>query len=102
MADNKRGKAAFFSDDDFNVEAQVAVAKENGEKNNTTKLHNSVTHTQTQQTYTTQEMRSKRVQFVIKPSVNEKLDQLAQNGTIKSKNDLVNFLLESYIAQLEG
>lgn len=101
MADNKRGKAVFFSDDDFNVEAQVAVAKESA-ASNTTNTHNEVTHTQTQQTYTTQEMRSKRVQIVIKPSVNEKLDELAKTGAIKSKNDLVNFLLESYIAQLEG
>ena len=42
MADNKRGKAAFFSDDDFNVEAQVAVAKESNEENNTTQLHNTI------------------------------------------------------------
>ena len=99
MADNRRGKAAFFDDDAFKVEADVAVTKKNSE-GNTTITHNK--DTQTQQTYTTQEMRSKRVQIVIKPSVNEKLNQLAKNGTIKSKNDLVNFLLERYIAQLEG
>ena len=99
MADNRRGKAAFFDDDAFKVEPDVAVATKSSE-NNTTIAHNK--DTQTQQTYTTQEMRSKRVQFVIKPSVNEKLDELAKNGAIKSKNDLVNFLLENYIAQLEG
>ncbi len=28
MADNKRGKAAFFSDDDFNVENEVPAAEQ--------------------------------------------------------------------------
>lgn len=37
------------------------------------------------------EGRNKRVQFVIKPSVNEKLDELVQSGAIKSKNVSVNF-----------
>ena len=46
-----------------------------------------------------EETRSQRLQFVVKPSVNAKLDQLVREGKIKSKNDLVNFLLESYIAQ---
>lgn len=63
-------------------------------------IHN----TPTQHAYTMQqeETRSQRVQIVVKPSVNEKLDLLVKQKKIKSKNDLVNFLLESYIAQLEG
>lgn len=99
MTDNKRGKAAFFSDDDFNVETQAAVTKEDREKSSATQTHNAPI----QRTYTIrkEETRSKRVQIVIKPSVNKKLDEMAKNGTIKSKNDLVNFLLESYIAQPE-
>lgn len=62
-----------------------------------TRIHN------TQHTYTMpqEETRSQRVQIVVKPSVNEKLDSLVKQKKIKSKNDLVNFLLESYIAQLE-
>lgn len=48
------------------------------------------------------ENRSKRVQLLVKPSVNDALDRMVEEGKIKSKNDLVNFLLESYIAQLEG
>lgn len=80
------------------------ISDEAKQEHNTTNIHNTHTHTHTQQAYTSQreEMRNKRVQFVIKPSVNEKLDELAKSGAIKSKNDLVNFLLESYIAQLEG
>lgn len=65
-----------------------------------TPTHN--TDTQYNYTIPQEEKRSQRLQFVVKPSVNARLDELAQNGTIKSKNDLVNFLLESYIAQLEG
>lgn len=46
-----------------------------------------------------EEIRSKRIQIVIKPSVNEKLDEYAADGVIKSKNDLVNQLLEKFIEQ---
>ena len=65
------------------------------EPNNTIHIHN----TDTQHTYTIQkeETRSQRVQIVIKPSVNEQLDKLVKQKVIKSKNDLVNFLLESWI-----
>ena len=65
----------------------------------TTQLHN--THTQHTYTILQEETRSQRVQIVVKPSVNDKLDLLVKQKKIKSKNDLVNFLLESYIAQLE-
>ena len=66
----------------------------------TTDIHNKVT----QQSYTInqEEKRCQRVQIVVKPSVNQKLDLLVQQKKIKSKNDLINFLLESYISQLEG
>ena len=76
------------------------ISDEVKQEHNTTNIHNK----HTQQTYTIpqEEKRSQRLQFVVKPSVNEKLDQMVKDGTIKSKNDLVNFLLESYIAQLEG
>lgn len=65
------------------------------ESDNTTQIHN----TDTQHTYTIQkeETRSQRVQIVIKPSVNEKLDKLVKQKVIKSKNDLVNFLLENWL-----
>ena len=99
---NPQHKNAFSLDPESFKDPAKATQEATAADNNTTNLHNTATHTQTQQTYTTQEMRSKRVQFVIKPSVNAKLDELAKNGAIKSKNDLVNFLLESYIAQLEG
>lgn len=62
-----------------------------------TPTHN--TDTQYNYTIPQEETRSQRLQFVVKPSVNAKLDQLVREGKIKSKNDLVNFLLESYIAQ---
>ncbi len=71
--------------------------KKNIEERNTTDTHN----TDTQQTYTMpqEETRSKRVQFVLKPSVNKELDRLVKQKKIKSKNDLVNFLLEQFIEQ---
>ena len=62
-----------------------------------TQKHN--TDTQYRYTIQQEEKRSTRLQFVVKPSVNVKLDQMVKEGKIKSKNDLVNFLLESYIAQ---
>ena len=78
--------------------SQEAIREAQGDTY-TTNIHN----THTQQTYTIpeKEKRSRRMQFVVKPSVDRKLDRLVQEGKIKSKNDLVNFLLESYIAQLE-
>ena len=71
--------------------------KKNIEERHTTNIHN----TDTQQTYTMpqEEIRSKRLQFVVKPSVNKELDRLVKQKKIKSKNDLVNFLLEQYIEQ---
>lgn len=50
-------------------------------------------------TYKVNETRSQRVNLVIKPSTNEHLDELVRLGKIKSKNDLINFLLEQFIEQ---
>lgn len=72
-------------------------AKKNIEERNTTQLHN--TDTQQAYTMTQEEIRNKRLQFVVKPSVNKALDKLVKQKKIKSKNDLVNFLLEQYIEQ---
>ena len=44
---------------------------------------------------------TKRVQILIKPSTFEYLDKLQNEGIIKSKNDLINTLLEDFIAQAE-
>lgn len=48
-----------------------------------------------------QEPRSVRFQAVITQSVNAKLDELARSGMIKSRNDLVNFLLERYLDEIQ-
>ena len=48
-----------------------------------------------------QEPRSVRFQAVITQSVNAKLNELAHTGKIKSRNDLVNFLLERYLKEIE-
>lgn len=48
-----------------------------------------------------QEPRSVRFQAVITQSVNDKLNELANTGKIKSRNDLVNFLLERYLDEIE-
>ncbi len=44
---------------------------------------------------------TKRVQILVKPSTFEYLDKLQNEGIIKSKNDLINTLLEDFIAQAE-
>ena len=44
---------------------------------------------------------TKRVQILVKPSTFEYLDKLQNEGVIKSKNDLINTLLEDFIAQAE-
>ncbi len=44
---------------------------------------------------------TKRVQILIKPSTFEYLDQLQKEGLIKSKNDLINSLLEDFVTQAE-
>lgn len=46
-----------------------------------------------------EEIRSKRIQVVIKPSLNEKLDECVRRGIIKSKNDLFNQLAEKFVEQ---
>ena len=44
--------------------------------------------------------RSVRLQVVITPAISERLDKLVENREIRSKNDLINFLLESYFDML--
>lgn len=48
------------------------------------------------------EKRSKRLQIIVKPSIGKKLDQYVNEGIIKNKNDLINFLLETWIAEQEA
>ena len=43
------------------------------------------------------ESRSVRLQIVITPSIAKKLEWLDKTNQIKSRNDLVNFLLERYV-----
>lgn len=43
------------------------------------------------------ESRTKKMLIMIRPSIGEILDELAKNGTIKSKNDLINYLIEDFI-----
>ena len=42
------------------------------------------------------EARNVRLQAVITPTLNDKLNEMVAAGKIKSKNDLINFLLERY------
>lgn len=46
--------------------------------------------------------RSVRLSITITPEMHMKLDELLKNGEIDSKNDLVNFLLNSYFADREA
>ena len=95
MAKNKINNGLFdVSDLTDNAKKNI---EERGESAAGTVIHN----TDTQQAYTMpqEETRSKRIQIVIKPSVNKELDRLVKQKKNKSKNDLVNFLLESFIEQ---
>lgn len=92
MAKNKENNG-LFDVSDLTMKAQESI-KKSGKEN----IHN--THTQHAYTIQQEETRSQRVQIVIKPSVNAKLDSLVEQKKIKSKNDLVNFLLENYVAQI--
>lgn len=46
------------------------------------------------------EKRTERIQIVVTPTISKKLDELVRNEKIKSKNDLINFLLEGYLADI--
>ncbi len=46
---------------------------------------------------TSKEIRNKRMQIVVKPSTFMWLEQLKQQGVIKSKNDLINNFLENFV-----
>lgn len=47
------------------------------------------------------EARSVRIQAVVTPSTAQKLDEAVSKGKIKSRNDLINFLLEGYLKTFE-
>lgn len=49
----------------------------------------------------TKEPRSVRIQAVVTPSIGKKLDALVAQGKIRSKNDLINFLLKEYLSKVE-
>lgn len=51
--------------------------------------------------YETKEAKSKKFNFRMKASVDERLTQLAQEGVIKSKGDLINKLIEDYLEKLD-
>ncbi len=48
------------------------------------------------------ETRSSKVNILIKPSTAQKLEDAVNNGTIKSRNDLINYLLEKYFEEQES
>ena len=47
------------------------------------------------------ETRTKRIQVVVTPSIDASLNELVANRKIRSKNDLINFLLESYLSMVK-
>ena len=47
------------------------------------------------------ERRNIRLNFTVTPTMAEKLDNAVRNRQIKSKNDLINFLVEKYFKELE-
>lgn len=96
MAKNKTNNG-LFDVSDLTENAQKNIEERGVERTTETITHN--TDTQPEYTMPQEETRSKRIQIVIKPSVNKELDRLVKQKKIKSKNDLVNFLLESFIEQ---
>lgn len=52
-----------------------------------------------EQDYRQDQLRNKRIQIVVTSRVGEALDRLVSKKKIKSKNDLVNFLLEKYLEE---
>lgn len=98
MAKNKKNDG-LFGDSVMGLAENAKKSIEEREAAYTTQTHNTDTHTE--YTIMQEETRSKRIQIVIKPSVNQKLDRLVRQEKIKSKNDLINFLLEQYISSLE-
>lgn len=47
------------------------------------------------------EPRNVRIQMVVTQTTAQKLDKLVQDGKIRSKNDLMNFLLEGYLGSIQ-
>ena len=77
----------------------IIADKQNKKQNtqHTTQIHN----TQVEYSFNQEETRSKRIQIVIKPSTNSRIDELVKKGVVKSKNDLINVLLENFLDQAE-
>lgn len=42
------------------------------------------------------ERRSTKLNILVKPSTAQKMDKAVEDGEIKSRNDLINYLLEEY------
>ena len=81
----------------FDVSDLAATAKRNIEKRDTIHIHN--THTQQSYTMPQEETRSHRIQIVVKPSIGKELDRMAKENIIKSKNDLINYLIEEFVRE---
>lgn len=47
------------------------------------------------------ETRSAKLNILVKPSTASKLDDAVTNGEIRSRNDLINYLLEKYFEEEE-
>lgn len=47
------------------------------------------------------EPRTVRIQAVVTPTIATKLDELVASNQIKSRNDLINFLLEGYLGNMK-
>ena len=45
------------------------------------------------------ETRSQRLQIIVKPSVGETLDRMVKENKIKSKNDLINNLIDNFLLE---
>lgn len=48
------------------------------------------------------ETRSAKMNILVKPSTAEKLDNAVNNNEIRSRNDLINWLLEKYFEEKEN
>ena len=48
------------------------------------------------------ETRSAKLNILVKPSTAQKLEESVKEGTIRSRNDLINYLLEKYFEEEEN
>ncbi len=51
--------------------------------------------------YLNKEKKTVKFNLLLKPSISEKLDELVDEGKIRSKGDLINSLLEEFINNLD-